>query len=134
MELSNNTKSFLNEFVFPHFIDKEVNNGNVYPIIDYIVDTYETPISKSIAEGEEVDFDMFQRAYLDGVGFERVDVLVSKSSAEGISKNPRNREAVIEQDLSIMKANRIMWYKYPLEPYFRYQRMRELSEIKRKNT
>ncbi|MBR1581569.1 MAG: hypothetical protein IJ656_00915 [Bacilli bacterium] len=60
MELSVNTKSFLSEFVFPHFVNSDLNSKNIDEIIDYIVENYEKPLSLSIADGEFVDLENFE--------------------------------------------------------------------------
>lgn len=74
------------------------------------------------------DYDSFLRMYVNNCTFKRIKYIIAKADEEGISKNPRNRVNIIQEDLEIIKRNGINMWKYPLLAYYNFLRKKELRK------
>lgn len=59
MKVSEKTKSFIENYVYPEIGIKEVTHDNVKELIHYIEENFEKPLSMELAEGGNIDYDFF---------------------------------------------------------------------------
>ncbi len=64
MNLSLKTKRFISSYVLPFNKNLKLVKENIGDLIEYITNTYERPMSKQIANGEMIDYDLFSEVNL----------------------------------------------------------------------